>query len=536
MRGINPAVYLIGALVIHSCAQIGTPGGGPKDATAPKIKKSTPQNFSTAMQGSSIELAFDEYITLKSPKNEVLISPPLQKSPEYKLKGKKLYINWEEPLKENTTYTINLGQAVVDLHEGNPLDSNLFVFSTGNTLDSGNIQGIVTDAFTGKGIDKASVILYTEMRDSTPALELPFYYTRTDKDGNFRFSYLRQQPFFLFALDDKNGNYKYDLPNERLAFDPEHALAGQDSLPIDLRMFTVANNKQYIQSFTETEGRVSVVAALPMNVSDFIVLADTGIWQPYHQTQSVNSDTFTYWTIPAQHRQQLMCILRRDTVLDTLRLTRSIVPMDKWTPLRMELVTSRGKLPHYKEIQIKTPFPVLQLPDTASAHIITGGDTLSSRIKLGTNDPEPRTLTIEGALAEDAQYRIIISDSIFRDARGVYNDSLDVSAKSDSPLNYSALNLSIKGLLNMSRIVELLDEKGGAVQRFYGADSTVFWDFIPPGKYQLRLTLDTNGNGKWDTGTFIPRRQPEKVFYYQQGLEFKEGWDQEIEWILGKGF
>jgi hypothetical protein len=527
----NPFLYL--CLLLTSCAQVGSPGGGPKDELGPRVIKSRPLNFATSLRTGRIELTFNEFVSLKSPQSEVLISPPFEQIPSYILKGKTLRITWDEALKENTTYTFNLGKAIVDYHEGNPLDSNLFVFSTGSQLDSGIVAGTVLDAFTGKPLEKASVILYTSMQDSTPALEMPYYYTRTDKDGNFTFQFLRKNNFYLFALEDKNSNYRYDLPNEQLAFSNIAVDAGNDTLRYKLRMFTVAPTRQFIKSISESRpGEIIVVTALPTTPEAFFIKPDTGIWEPYHQVVSASSDTIKFYTSQSSFAQTLFCVLPRDTTADTTRLKRKPADTENANPWKPSLYMRSAKAPYYQPFRLINTKPVITVKPDAHVWIFSAGDTLRRAIRRDSLDATKSVLIIEGMPEEDKQYHILLPDSQFADGNGVFNDSLSIPLRTDSPLNYSALQVKIKEISGMPYILEMLNDKEQPIRRATGTDTLILWDHLSSGNCTLRLIRDENRNGIWDTGKFIPRKQPERVYYYSPGIAFKEGWDQEIEWII----
>lgn len=533
MLGLGKGIWPAWAMVLVGCAQIGSPGGGPKDEKGPVIRRSVPANFSTQVQASRIELVFDEFISLKSPQKEVLVSPPFERTPEFRLKGKKLYVTWETPLRENTTYNLNFGKAIVDFNEGNPLDSNLFVFSTGPFLDSGSTQGKVTDAYTGKPLSDISVMLFPQMEDSVPALQIPYYYTRTNKEGAFSFQYLSRQPYFLFALDDKNGNYRYDLPNEQLAFAEQPIDPGSDSVKHHLRMFTVAPAKQFIKSFAETEGGVlQVVTSLPMAQQSFRIAADSGSWEPYHQLQSESLDTFRFWTSPALRAQMLYCILDREETKDTTRLKRKIYTTEAKPVLGVEIYAPGHKIPYYAPIRFKINRPVISMIEGAGAWVTGTSDTTFIALQTDSSDRSLKSLILSLTPVEDQHYKIILPDSQFAYGTGKYNDSLKADFRSDSPLQYAALNLRINKPSSHFYLLELLDEKEVAVRRLYGSDTLVVWDHLKAGKYSMRLILDTNSNGSWDTGSFIPRRQPEPVYYYTPGIDLREGWDQELDWTI----
>ncbi|MDR0969769.1 MAG: Ig-like domain-containing protein [Lentimicrobiaceae bacterium] len=213
----------VALLMLQFCAHPVMPAGGEKDITPPKILQSIPENQSINFDGKTITLTFDEFVKLDNPEKKVLISPPVIKNPEYKLRGKSLTITLKEDLYPETTYLISFADAIKDLTEGNPLGDFVYVFSTGKELDSLSLAGNIKQAFDLKPAEEVWVMLYktdvdTIPLDSLPYLERPYYLTKTTKTGNFRFQNLKNESFMLFALHDMNSNMLFDMPTERIAF------------------------------------------------------------------------------------------------------------------------------------------------------------------------------------------------------------------------------------------------------------------------------------------------------------------------------
>ena len=78
------------------CANVVSPSGGPKDKIPPVVLSAIPENQSTNFQGKDIHITFDEYVTLNNPNSNIMISPPLENNPNYKLSGKSLIIKFKE--------------------------------------------------------------------------------------------------------------------------------------------------------------------------------------------------------------------------------------------------------------------------------------------------------------------------------------------------------------------------------------------------------------------------------------------------------
>ena len=212
---------LLTAFLAQRCANAVAPTGGPKDERPPVVVETLPENRSTNFIGKKIEITFDEYITLENANQNVLISPPLNEKPDIKLKNKTVVIKFKEDLASNTTYTINFGSSIKDLHEGNLFKDYVFSFSTGDVIDTLSIAGKVLNAESKKPVEDAYVSLYAADRDNLDSLPLttkPNYITKTDKEGKFSLNGLADKKYLVFALKDVNSNLYFDQPNEEVAF------------------------------------------------------------------------------------------------------------------------------------------------------------------------------------------------------------------------------------------------------------------------------------------------------------------------------
>ena len=212
---------LLTAFLAQRCANAVAPTGGPKDNTPPRVIEAVPENRSINFNGKKIEITFDEYITLENANQNVMISPPLSEKPDIKLKNKTVVIKFKEDLASNTTYTINFGAAIKDLHEGNLFKDYVYSFSTGDHIDTLAIAGKVLNASDKIPVDGVYVSLYASDRenvDSLPMTTIPDYITKTDKDGKFSLNGLADKKYLVFALKDANANLYFDLPNEEVAF------------------------------------------------------------------------------------------------------------------------------------------------------------------------------------------------------------------------------------------------------------------------------------------------------------------------------
>ena len=215
--------FIVAALM--QCAKRGSPTGGPKDEDGPVLEKAEPDNMTVNFKGNTIRLYFDEYIKLEKLQEQLIVSPPLKYIPEITPQGgtnKYVQIKIKDTLQENTTYTLNFGQSIIDNNEGNPASFLTYVFSTGDYIDSLQLQGVVRDAFDQKVDDFVSVMLYeidTSYTDSTIYQRPPNYITNTlDSAVIFTINNIKKGKYALFALKDEAKNNKFDQNIDKIGF------------------------------------------------------------------------------------------------------------------------------------------------------------------------------------------------------------------------------------------------------------------------------------------------------------------------------
>ena len=252
------------ALVI-GCASIGSPDGGPFDETPPVFLGSSPARGATGVKDAKVTLDFDEYIKLEKASEKVVVSPPQVQQPIIKTNGKKIVVSIEDSLKENTTYTIDFNDAIVDNNEGNPLGNFAFAFSTGDHIDTLAVSGTVLDASNLEPVQGILVGLHDNLADSA-FTTLPFVrVSRTDAEGHFTIRGIAPGSYHAFALKDMNQNFLFDQKSEMIAW--------LDSLVIPSTDVRMEPDTTWIDSLTIDTIRIRPVTHfLP---EDLVLLAFT---------------------------------------------------------------------------------------------------------------------------------------------------------------------------------------------------------------------------------------------------------------------
>ena len=135
-----------------------------------------------------------------------------------KTSGKRVLVEFFDTLQENTTYTIDFGDAIVDNNEGNPLGQFSYAFSTGDRIDTMQVSGTVLNAENLEPIKGIQVGLHKNLNDSA-FTTLPFdRISRTDSRGQFTIRGIAPGSYRIYALMDRNQNYLFDSKTEVIAF------------------------------------------------------------------------------------------------------------------------------------------------------------------------------------------------------------------------------------------------------------------------------------------------------------------------------
>lgn len=222
-QGIKKTSWKVGSIIlfnlllltIFSCARMGSPDGGWYDETPPKILGTSPANGSDDVNSKKVTILFNEFVKLDNPTEKVVVSPPQLEAPEVKVSGKRITVALQDTLKPNTTYTIDFSDAITDNNEGNPLGNYTYSFSTGNRIDTMEVAGYVLEAQNLEPIKGILVGLYRNLSDTAFQHEPMMRIARTDGNGHFVIKGVAKGDYRIYALQDMDGNYKFNQASEK---------------------------------------------------------------------------------------------------------------------------------------------------------------------------------------------------------------------------------------------------------------------------------------------------------------------------------
>lgn len=531
MKGIIRFISSSLVVLFSGCAQQVPLGGGDKDVLPPMIDTAIPPMGSVNFEAEKIEIEFDEYVVLKDLNNQLLVSPGMKYPPVVTVKGKKVIINIEDTLLENTTYNINCGNAIVDFRESNEFKNFSYIFSTGSFIDTLQFTGEIKDAFELSPQKEVYVFLYEKDEDSIPYKELPRYISRTDDKGHFRITNIKEGTYKLFTLKDLNRNYLFDLPNEAIAFSDSLIKIDTNIQFVSLTQFTEEYGDQYIKETKVSYGKVLLVFNKPLQGVSFIA-SDVSFKRPWFiQEVLTQKDSVYLWLPNLQNDTLEMDVVVSDTnsVIDTFALRYKDVKL-KDSILDIQFGTSR-ELDYFNAFHLQFEHPLKQL-DT-SFILLMNEDSVPVSWEY-TQDAVQRNIEIKREWGQNMEYRLEILPGAFTDIFGLTNDSVSKVFKSTSLEAYGTLLLSLKGLEDSAYVVEFYKGKELLKEVLLFGDTTLKFELLKPNDYHVKLFFDGNRNGIWDTGKYIEGIQAEKRIFYKGDIKIRANWDSEIEWVLSK--
>lgn len=605
-QGIKKTSWKVGSIIlfnlllltIFSCARMGSPDGGWYDETPPKILGTSPANGSDDVNSKKVTILFNEFVKLDNPTEKVVVSPPQLEAPEVKVSGKRITVALQDTLKPNTTYTIDFSDAITDNNEGNPLGNYTYSFSTGNRIDTMEVAGYVLEAQNLEPIKGILVGLYSNLNDTAFQHEPMMRIARTDGNGHFVIKGVAKGDYRIYALQDMDGNYKFNQPGEKIAFTPEIIMP---SFKPDVRQDTIWRDSLHISDIKQVPythflpDDVVLSAFTQIQTNRYFLKAERK--EPNHFTlfysygnaelpeikglnfneknafvvePSLNQDTITYWLRDTMlvnqdtlHMQvsylasdSLGKLVKQTDTLEVLskvpyekRLKQQKEEYDKWKK-QQEKSKKKGEpyLTEYPatplEVRVKNgtqiapdenPTFILPSPvavcDTSKIHLYEKVDTLWQRAKyqFGSIPGIPRQYKLVGAWNPGHEYSLELDSATFIDIYGKASQKVKQSIKVSSLDEFSTLIVSLQQMEGKNCLLQLLNESDKPIKEVVAKNNEATFYYIKPGTFYLRLIVDENDNGVWDTGLYNTR-QPEAVYYYTKEIECKAKRDVRITW------
>lgn len=583
---IYPLIWMALVLVLQSCANEGSPTGGPKDEKPPVYIKSTPLPDALNFNGKRVVVSFDENVVLKDLFSNFIVSPPLEEEAVVKTVGNDLRVDLNNELQPNTTYTLYFGNSVVDNNEGNPYENFTFSFSTGDYIDSLMMSGIILDARTLNPVENSLVCLYSNLDDSAVVTTVPIRLAKSNKEGIFTVRNLPDTIFHVYGLNDVVKDYKYLAGGEDFAFlektfqpyfDTIQLIdtVWADTITVDTVLFSdtivyypddivllMFREDRLVQSLKkknrdkpeliELEFASSVVELPKLNLMD-TVAHDWFFYEP-----SITRDTLKVWITDST-------IYNKDTLNVTLeyQVTDSLENLVWQTDTLFFIYKDKTKAKPKKRRRDKDeeaqPEPIPMLGYTSSlkskldvnqpivlvfnepvdtfnidsVQLFQVEDTIETAVyfKLVQDTVIPRRFFIRYPWISEYSYRLQLDSVAFTSIYDLHTDDVNATFNIKGRDQFGEIIIQLENIVG-NGFVELVSKSDEVMRSlpFSKQNRKVHFEYVQPGTMYVRLFIDENNNGQWDSGNYEEKTQPEKVFYLNKSLEVKQNWTIDETW------
>ena len=531
-------LLLFGGAFFSRCANIMTPEGGPKDTLPPVIVKIEPGNFATNFKEKKIYIEFNEFVQLKDQNKEMFVSPAMKKQPMLTIRGKGIVITIRDTLRENTTYAIDLGSAVRDNNEGNPLNAMRYVFSTGDKVDSMMCSGYTADSYKADSVSRTFIWFYiadslpsTPGYDSTIFNRKPDVIARAQNNGIFIAQNLKPVNYRIYAIGDKNDNQLYEPGTDMVGlldtvYNPAHM--PEFAIWFDsLRMYPSAEPQLYFRMFTDKAfvNQRLVDAQRPEQKKaifyfnsdypqiDSLIFDNIPSDKVLLDPQTNGRDTMAVWfNIPAE---QLPDTIKGKIVYyrhDSLRqLSKTTEPLKlAWKLVetkeqqkereRLEKEKERAlaegkewkdpnakskftmKISAGKEINPEQGFditfatPAIKFDTTAVELVAVAEDKSTTVVEkhFVRDSMNMCRWQVKAPWKEKTNYRLYIPKKSITDLMGEENDSTVVEFATYDPEKFATVSLNVASTSNSRYIILLTDSSGKTIQELKGVTSGAY--------------------------------------------------------------
>ena len=523
-------------LILFSCARVGSPVGGDKDTIAPQVvgsnidtsRVNVPRNI------GELRIDFDEYITLKEINKNLIISPPIKKMKKILPSGmanKYLLIKWDDTLQANTTYSFNFGNAIVDNNEGNALKYYNFAFSTGNKIDdlyiSGEVKSLIANKET-KTEEKNLVVGLYQVKDTMNYRQKPYYITKADPDGYFELNYLSPGKYRILAFEDTNANSVFDAGKENVGFLKDEIVLDQSISGLKINLYPSKKTLKYVEMKENPGGILMTFEGNPEMVKVFSL---TEKLQDYKVTHTAKSDSVNIWfdakkqNIGIAQSENLKFSYDNGAKKDTVSVFYRYN-----TKNEMTISNSKGNLlPPNQDFAITSNYFIDKIQPEKWTLV---SDSIKQDFTAKISENNPYEIQVKSAFKEGKKYSLTVPKETVSSFYESIQKSYRFDFEGDKTENYGSLTITIENPPTHIFWLQMLNESGDVIYSKYGKESQITFNSLKPGKYQLRILVDNNENGIWDTADFANGEFAEDVYILDKKIDIRPLWEIRETWNL----
>lgn len=540
---LRPLTYvLLLGLLIQGCAVRGDLSGGPKDDVAAAVTSTEPVSGSTNVESERVTFFFDDYVD-RSVRSAITVLPTRRFRADWA--GDEVTVSFTEPLDSALTYVVTLGTSYTDVRGNKPAEAVNVVFSTGASIDTGRIDGVVE----GTSLESCVVLVWNRadtMTDSfSPRLTPAPWRLPIGTSGSFRIDGLADGEYRLAAVRDANTNAMLD-GNEDYATGPSTiSVVNGVTQKIRLRLGPPLDETQpelvrarpttsYRFDVTFSEPVVVPSATLP--ITKLVDSAGTELTILAMGQKGRERTTMWFLTSDSMSARPYIFTLLDTGITDTLgqplhdtarTVTFRGVERADTTRARLLDVIVSDTAKFYANDSLRVVFSDAVVPATPRVRFIQGTDTTGATIvwtsmSSFTAMPEP-------SLVPRKRYDVFVDIRGIRSVRGaaIPDTTVTLSVNVFLPREPGGVEGTFIDSVGLGEHAVLRAiEKGGrvvATQRVQH-EGTFAFDSLPAEEITFDVVNDVNNNGRYDHGRYTPWIPAEQIYPTGTAVTVKSRW------------
>lgn len=545
-------------VTVMACANQGFPPGGPEDKSPPQVLRSFPPADSTHVpRDVHVQIIFNEAVVPRTVEESFFITPFSGDKARFRWRNDRvLTVTFADSLLADRTYVVTIGSGAKDRRNNMMKESYTLAFSTGATLDRGEIRGVVY----GETTAGAQVWAYdlNETPDPNPAERSPLYITQAGKDGGYRLTNLALGAYRLFAVMDRNVNNRYDAEFDLLGVCPRDVRLDSSALrdePLNFRIALRDTTAPRLEAASAPDNRhVDLRFSEPMqpermtDVANFVAFSAADTLTIENASVDLFNRSMVHLATFAQTAGlEYTVIVHQGTDRSGLPLgqanravfTGSAVP-DTVKPRYLAMMPKDSSKFVPPNAPLTFHFSKAMQPATISR--MTVADTLGDTVR-GTvtwRDKTQFVFTPQSSYKKETFYLVTLPvDSVFDLAGNALADTLfRRQFTTVNPDTLSAISGTLRDADSTATGPFVLKAKSVKQKEPMIYDLKVeregrfAFDAIMPGNYIIELFRDRDGDGAFSWGEAFPYQPAERFYAFPDTIEIRSRWPSDGEEIV----
>ncbi|REC48280.1 Ig-like domain-containing domain [Chryseobacterium pennipullorum] len=528
--------------LVHSCARVGSPVGGPKDTLAPKFLSSNidTTRINVKRDIHELRLDFDEYVTLKDINKNLIISPPIKNIKRIlpsNIANKFVLIQWSDTLQANTTYNFNFGNSIVDNNESNILRYFNFAFSTGDKLDDLYISGEIKDALeikkkTGSTENKLVVGLY-QQKDTINYKQKPYYITKVDDDGYYELNYLTPGKYRIVAFEDENGNSVYDPGKEKIGFQKDPVDIEKSISGLNLKVYPSRKPLKYLEMKEISGGVLMTFEGQPDEVK---VQSLSEKLKDIKVTHRPKSDSVRIWFDAVKNdvgqtaNEKLTFSHNLGPKKDSAYSVSLFYRYNKKNVMDINSDNDGGLLAPQSDFKILSNYIIDKIDP--SKWVLKSDSLTTQEFTAKISETNPYQILVQSDFVSGKKYQLTVPKETVSSFYAKNAQSKRFDFEVDKIDQFGSLEFTLQNAPASSYWIQLLDANEKVAYQKYTKGDKVKFEILKPGEYLVRILVDNNENKYWDEADFANEAFAEDAYVFYKKAVVRGLWETREDWDL----